>query len=142
MEDNCLLISGQRARVGVPGATKYGLKKERIEEIEESFRSKKENQEKKTIPDKPYLRVKRDPILLIYLIKIDSQDSNGKKKSNKEAMELVGNIPIVALGLGFPGDYEGARSESTKVKYVLNRISSRDREDMLNFEEDTEDEDE
>lgn len=69
-DDNCLLISGHRARVGVPGATKYGLEKNEIDSIESRFRSKKGNVGKKTIPDKPYLQINRDPILIIYLIKI------------------------------------------------------------------------
>jgi hypothetical protein len=52
---------------------------------------------------------------------------------------LVGDLPVIGLGIGFPGSYEGASSESTKVKYVLNRVSERE---MLNFEEDSDDEDE
>ena len=141
-DDNCLLISGTRARVGVPGATKYGLKKEEIEQVESHFRSQKGNAEKKTIPDKPYLRREREPVLLIYLIKIDKEDKQGQGRINNsdpEAIKLVGNLPVVGLGIGFPGAYEGASAESTRVKYVLNRVSERD---MLNFEEDSEDEDE
>ena len=53
-------------------------------------------------------------------------------------MELVGDIPVIGLGLGFPGEYEGASRESQKVKYVLNRVSE---QNMRNFEEDDEDED-
>ncbi len=141
MDENCLLIYGQRARVGVPGATKFGLTKSQMEDVKKDFESKEENSGKMTIPDKPYLRMKREPVLLIYLIKIDKEVSKGKRVNNsdKESIELVGDMPVVGLGLGFPGAYEGAASESTKVKYVLNRISERD---MLNFEEDTEDEDE
>ena len=142
-DDNCLLISGQRARVGVPGATKYGLSEEERVLIEERFH--KDKPDAKTIPDKPYLRIKREPILLIYIIKIDKQqllkqeDGSGRKtNSDKASMELVGDIPVIGLGLGFPGEYEGASRESQKVKYVLNRVSE---QNMRNFEEDDEDED-
>ena len=142
-DDNCLLISGQRARVGVPGATKYGLSEEERLQIEERFH--KDKPDAKTIPDKPYLRIKREPILLIYIIKIDKQqipkqeDGSGRKtNSDKASMELVGDIPVIGLGLGFPGEYEGASRESQKVKYVLNRVSE---QNMRNFEEDDEDED-
>jgi hypothetical protein len=140
MDDNCLLIYGQRARVGVPGATKYGLNESQINDVKSDFQSKEENQGKMTIPDKPYLKMQREPVLLIYLIKIDKEVSKGKRVNNsdEEAINLVGDLPVVGLGLGFPGAYEGAASQSAKVKYVLNRISERD---MLNFEEDSEDED-
>lgn len=139
-DDNCLLIYGQRARVGVPGATKYGLKKAEIYKIDSDFKSREENKGKKTTPDKPYLRIKREPVLLIYFIKIDQEiKQNRVNNSDSESIKLVGDFPVVGLGIGFPGGYEGASTESTRVKYVLNRVSERD---MLNFEEDSEDEDE
>ena len=141
-DENCLLISGQRARVGVPGATKYGLTKKKREEIEEKFH--KEKPEVK-IPDKPYLRVKREPVLLIYIIKIDKQqlqkqaDGSGRKiNSDKASINLLGDVPVIGLGLGFPGEYEGAARESQKVKYVLNRVSE---QNMRSFEEDDENDD-
>ena len=84
-EDNCLLISGQRARVGVPGATKYGLTKEEKDLIEEEFR--RVNPDAKTIPDKPYLKIKREPVLLIYVIKIDTEQ-NPKKEDRKIILPL------------------------------------------------------
>ena len=142
-DDNCLLISGQRARVGVPGATKYGLTEKDKTEVEEQFH--KDKPDAKTIPDKPYLKLKREPVLLIYVIKIDKEqipkqeDGSGRKaNSDKASIELVGDLPVIGLGLGFPGAYKGASNESQKVKYVLNRVSE---QNMLNFEEDDEYED-
>jgi hypothetical protein len=139
-EDSCLLIHGQRARVGVPGATKFGLTADEMARVKFDFESKKENEGKKTVPDKPYLSIKREPVLLIYLIKIDNENKTERKyNSDSESIKLVGDLPVIGLGIGFPGSYEGASSESTKVKYVLNRVSERE---MLNFEEDSDDEDE
>lgn len=142
-DDNCLLVSGQRARVGVPGATKYGLTQDEKREIEDKFR--KQKPDAKTIPDKPYLKTKREPVLLIYVIKIDKEqipkqeDGTGRKtNSDKTSIELVGDYPVIGLGLGFPGLYDGASNNSQRVKYVLNRVSE---QNMLNFEEDDEDED-
>ena len=142
-DENCLLISGQRARVGVPGATKYGLDDKKRTEIENRFHEDKPNT--KTIPDKPYLRINREPVLLIYIIKIDKNqnpkqpDGSGRKvNSDKASIELLGDTPVIGLGLGFPGEYEGSSKESQKVKYVLNRVSE---QNMRNFEEDEEDED-
>lgn len=139
-DDSCLLISGQRARVGVPGATKYGLTQDQITEIEEEFKKTHKSQ---TIPDKPYLRIERDPVLLIYIMKVDTDKKavpgpDGKKKrkfdSDEASIKLVGDMPVIGLGIGFPGtDEEG---QSRKIKYVLNRIGERD---MLNFEEDGDD---
>ncbi len=142
-DENCLLISGQRARVGVPGATKYGLTEDDKKNIEDKF--KKAKPDVKTIPDKPYLKRKREPVLLIYVIKIDKDqnpkqaDGSGRKtNSDKASIKLVGDLPVIGLGLGFPGEYDGASSKSQKVKYVLNRVSQ---QNMLNFEEDEECED-
>ncbi|MBE5862400.1 MAG: endonuclease [Lachnospiraceae bacterium] len=141
-DDSCLLISGQRARVGVPGATKYGLNEKEIKDIENAYRKEGSAQ---TIPDKPYLRTKRAPVLLIYIMQIDKdiksvKDENGKAKrkfdSDKASIELVNDCPIIGLGIGFPG--VDGNGESKKIKYVLNRVGERD---MLNFEEDTDDED-
>ena len=53
-------------------------------------------------------------------------------------MDLIGDVPVIGLGLGFPGEYDGASRESQKVKYVLNRVSELA---MRNFEEDDEFED-
>ena len=151
-DGNCLLISGQRARVGVPGATKYGLEKSMQEKIEEDFYKKKDKEwEEKvkidpnntgekpkswTVPDKPYLKLKREPVLLIYVIKIDKEQNAGRvTNSDKESIDLVGDIPVIGLGLGFPGEYPGASNVSQKVKYVVNRVGE---QNMLEFEEDDE----
>ncbi len=139
-DDNCLLISGKRARVGVPGATKYGLDANTIKGIDAKY--KKEHPGVQTIPDKAYLSIERDPVLLIYIMKVDKEkkatEEAGKKRkfdSDEESIELINDFPIIGLGLGFPGTIGG----SEKVKYVLNRIGERE---LIEFEEDEEDEDE
>lgn len=132
--DNCLLISGQRARVGIPGATQYGLELKKIEEIKNAFF--KNNPSVQTIPDKPFLALERNPVLLIYIIEVDvDKKSPDKRKfdSDEEAIRLAKDIPIIGLGLGFPGG--SADSESLKARYVLNKVEERN---QLNFEEDDE----
>lgn len=129
--ENCLLISGERARVGVPGATRYGLSEMVRKSIEEEY---KKTHTTNTIPDKPYLKVDRDPILLIYIIQIDKEHKEKRViNSDKESIRLVDNIPIIGLGIGFPG-IDG-ETQSAKVKYVLNRVEERN---QLTFEEDDE----
>ena len=131
IDENCLLISGQRARVGIPGATKFGLEKEKIREIEEKYHN--ENPNVKTIPDKPYLNIDRKPILLIYIMEIDTDKLPKSKRvtnSDEEAIKLLRNIPVIGLGLGFPGN-----GVSQKVRYVLNKVEERN---QLNFEGDDE----
>lgn len=137
-DGSCLSISGQRARVGVPGATSNGLLQDEINNIKEKFFSDPVNKDKQTIPDKPFLRLKREPVLIIYFINID-KDSNSERKinSDKESINLIGNLPVVALELGFPGEYEGAPKESTKTRYIINKIEQRN-----SFNEEFEDEDE
>lgn len=131
--DNCLLISGQRARVGAPGDTKYGLDDPTIKRIEDEFRAIKGKNV--TIPDKPYLKIDRKPILLIHIIKIDKDTNKEGRKidSNEQAVELVGDIPVIGLGLGFP--YAHGNQESLKIKYVINKVEERN---YLTYEEDDE----
>jgi hypothetical protein len=130
--DNCLLISGERTRVGVPGATKYGLPPKIVKEIEQAYQ--KEHDAKTTIPDKPYLRVTRRPVLLIYIIRIDKEKKDPRKSNSDDAsINLVGELPVVALGLGFPGT--DADRESLKARYVLNKVEERN---QIHFEEDDE----
>jgi len=115
--DSCLMISGQRARVGVPGATKYGLAEADVNRIEKEFKAEKGNA---TIPDKPYLRIKRKPILLIYYIMIDTEQKQKRRiNSDQRAIDLVGDMPAIGLGLGFPGS---GNAESLKVRYVINKV--------------------
>lgn len=131
---NSLLISGNRARVGVPGATKYGLEDYIVTEIENAY--KKEN-DVETVGDKPFLKVpEREPVLLIYPIKID-KEKNEKRKANsdEEAIKLLGELPVVALGIGFP-EAEPGKETSTRIKYVLNRIAERE---YFGFEEEEDD---
>ncbi|HAU86548.1 MAG TPA: endonuclease [Lachnospiraceae bacterium] len=140
-DENCLQISGKRARVGVPGATKYGLTKTQVKKVEENYR--KENSSSKTIPDKPYLSVEREPVLLIYIIKVDKEIKSivreGKRErtfdSDKESIKLIGDMPVIALGIGFPG----TASDSKKVRYIVNKTEERN---MFSYEEAIEDENE
>ena len=132
----CLLISSQRARVGIPGATECGLDEKTVKKIKTDFKNNPDNKDKKTIPDKPFLSIDREPILLIYFIKIDKEEKPAdvrKKNSDKKSINLIGDYPVIAIGLGFPGEDNG---KSHKVKYVLNRVSERN---LLNFEDDYED---
>ena len=142
-DDSCLMISGKRSRVGAPGATRFGLQEPVIKSIRKLYEEMNPNV--KTIPDKPYLRTKmlslatdgavqqRDPVLLIYPIKIDLNEK--EHPSDNESIKLVGNMPIIGLTLGFPGD--DFDKNSRKVKYILNRVADRT---MIQFEEDDEDE--
>ena len=118
-DGNSLLISGERTRVGAPGATRFGLTQERIKEISDDY--KKQNPEKKTVPDKPYLRVERQPVLLIYPIKIDFTEQD--HPSDDESKKLIGNYPIIGLTLGFPGN--DMDNKSRRVRYILNRVADR-----------------
>lgn len=136
-DGSCLLISSQRARVGVPGATECGLKEDEIKRIKEEFRSRDGHNSKTTVPDKPFLAIDREPILLIYFIKIDKDYIESRKKnSDKASINLIGEYPVIAIGLGFPGEDDG---KSHKVKYVLNRVSERQ---MFDYEDEDDDEDE
>lgn len=132
MNESCLLIDGQKARIGVPGATKIDLNPDVIRTIEEDW--KRENPGKKTVNDKAYLATERDPILIIYPINIDEEQKPDRKyNSDEDSIKEVGDTPIICIALGFPGN----AGTSRRVKYVINAVEQRN---MNNYEEDSEDE--
>lgn len=105
-----LLVNGHHVRIGSGGCTKIGLSKKEIDDIRNSVKK-----EGKKATDKSYLSAKRDPVLLIHRIKVDSTDCDLK------------NLPpfIFGIGLGFP---DTGKAEK-KAEYVVN--TTKLREEML-----------
>ena len=142
LDGSCLMISGHRARVGAPGATRFGLKKADVDRIEKDYRNSlvKDNSNKKksnTYPDKIFLKPdipNRQPVLLIYIVKVNDEmktvDNKSKPVSDQRALDQYRDMPIIAIELGFLGD--GTGRHGRKVKYVLNKIFQR----QMNLDDD------
>jgi len=115
---NILNISGRNARLGTRSATKLGLTEKQRDSIEKAFKDKNEVNKKgkpKQIDDKAYLNAERKPLLLIYFV-APSNDPLGDDLKN-----IIGNTPLVGVGLGFPKSLNQPNSE--RVKYVINKVA-------------------
>ena len=93
-------ISGTKVRVGAGGVAKLGLSKEQRVEAEEKF---KKDCDKKQIPDSAYLKIKRNPLLMLHVIAVDrdKHDSQGKARTEIDTGCSVPDY-LYALGIGIP----------------------------------------
>lgn len=93
-------ISGTKVRVGAGGVAKLGLNEQQRTEAEEKFR--RENGEK-YIPDSAYLRINRNPILMLHVIAVDRTkvDDKGNLKTQIGEGCVVPDY-LYALGIGIP----------------------------------------
>lgn len=122
-------ISGTKVRVGAGGVVKYGLSKMQRLEAEEKFRKESD---KKNIPDSAYLKIDRNPILMLHVIETDLEktDHQGRFKSQIEAGCEVPEI-LFALGVGIP-----EIGKEKIASYMVNMI------ELRNYYDAEEDEDE
>lgn len=119
-------ISGTKVRVGAGGATKVGLNEEQRKAAENKF--KMDNPKAHHVPDKAYLCVPRNPILILHVIEVD-------KKSSQIEDNL--NVPnyLFALGIGIPEN-----GEEKTAHYMVNPIELRDYNDFIEDQGDEGDE--
>lgn len=113
-------ISGTKVRVGSGGVTKAGLLSTDINKIEMEFKQK--NSHKKNVPDYAYLRVNRNPLLVLHVIQ--------KKDDDPKVPEVM-----YALGIGLPGN-----GDSETADYMVNNVELRNWIEM-DIEEDDHDAD-
>ncbi|MBX9448078.1 Z1 domain-containing protein [Dickeya chrysanthemi] len=119
-----ICISGTKVRVGAGGATKVGLNDEQKKAAEKKFRM--ENPKAHHIPDKAYLCIPRNPILILHVIEVDRTRS-----------QIEDNIKVpdhlFALGIGIP-----ANGEEKTANYMVNPIELRGYNDFIEDEGDDE----
>lgn len=114
LKKELIQISGAKNRLGGANDAKFGLEKERIEDIKLHFYENPDNKNKKTIPQKYYFAnsIKRNPLLTIYVIDL-KEDVDGI------TYNLRGE-PLVGFGIGIPL----LSDEKTKyAHYQLNKIA-------------------
>jgi hypothetical protein len=93
-------ISGTKVRVGAGGVAKLGLTKNQKDEAEDSFRRVNV---KKHIPDSAYLKINRNPILMLHVVSVDrtKTDDHGVLRTQIDAGCQVPDC-LYALGIGIP----------------------------------------
>ncbi len=120
IDQDMLLVSGKKLRVGSGGATKVGLDPMQIERAETDFF--RDNPEKQDAPDSAYLIQGRRPLLMLHAIECSPPD---------------GSLPdvVYAIGLGFPR----ADGPERTATYVVNLVEFRN---MDEYEESDDPDDE
>lgn len=111
-----LIVSGAKARVGGPGDERHGLTRGQVEECDESYL--KENPNKKRVPDSRYRAIRKQPLLLLHLIRpFDSADNDLLATVSPDGQ------PVSAIGISFPV-FDDSNS-ATQVHYRINLVEWR-----------------
>ncbi|AGG05894.1 Z1 domain-containing protein [Dehalococcoides mccartyi] len=122
-------ISGTKVRVGAGGVAKLGLTDDQIKEAEDKFIR---INGKKHIPDSAYLKIERNPVLILHIIAVDRTKTDDKGNLRTQ-IDKDCTVPdyLYALGIGIPeiGDEKIAY-------YMVNMV------ELKNYFDSEEDEDE
>ena len=107
---NMLKVYGRHVRIGSGGCTKIGLAEEEIKTLRKEFGSSK---------DSTFLHTKRNPLMLIHIL----------KNSNKQKKDSDPDI-VFALGLGFPYDgKERTANYMVNINELKNWVDIEDEDD-------------
>lgn len=116
-----VLVSGKSARVGSRGIEREGMTPAQIVEAEETYR--RDNPDKRSVPDWAYREVRTRPLLLIQCVEAHRED---------DTPVLPEAECFIALGLSFPVFAD--TDEEERVLYSMNVVEFR-----AMFEEDLDD---
>ena len=122
-------ISGTKVRVGAGRVSRTGLTAEQLREAEDKFR---QESSKPNVPDSAYLKISRNPILMLHVIFVDrtKRDDRGNLRTQIDAGCIVPDY-LFALGIGIP-----ASGEERTAYYMVNMV------ELQNYFDAAEDEDE
>jgi len=129
-------ISGTKVRVGAGGVAKIGLTEDQIKMAEDKFKKtadkSKRTNEDKHIPDSAYLKIERNPILMLHVISVDRNktDDRGNLRTQIDPGCTVPDY-LYALGIGIP-----EIGEEKVAYYMVNII------ELKNYFDSEEEEDE
>lgn len=106
VDENSIMISGTKVRVGSGGLARNGLRDDQIRAVEENFRSDP-SRRSKAVPDKAFMIEGRRPILFVYVIEV------------REPERFL-DVPkiLFAIGVGIPDSGRIVRT----VDYIINPI--------------------
>lgn len=123
-EENYIRISGSNNRLLEPGIFNSGLQPEQISQVKKL---------KKTPIAEDYLKVEgRNPLFVIYPVKLINKDNKEDKEKDKIIKEYENDI-IYGFGIGFP-----SRNDEVKIKF---RANKRKIEELTKAYEEDEDDD-
>ncbi|MDR2044182.1 MAG: Z1 domain-containing protein [Clostridium sp.] len=93
-------ISGTKVRVGAGGVARLGLTQKQKDEAEDKFRK---SNNKKHVPDSAYLKINRNPILMLHVVSVDriKTDAHGILRTQIDEGCQVPDY-LYALGIGIP----------------------------------------
>lgn len=93
-------ISGTKVRVGAGGVARLGLTQEQKDEADDKF---SKNNNKKHVPDSAYLKINRNPILMLHVVSVDrtKTDAHGILRTQIDEGCQVPDY-LYALGIGIP----------------------------------------
>ena len=93
-------ISGTKVRVGSGGVARLGLTQDQKDEAEDKFRK---NNNKKHVPDSAYLKINRNPILMLHVVSVDRAKTDARGILRTQIDEGC-QVPdyLYALGIGIP----------------------------------------
>jgi hypothetical protein len=122
-------ISGTKVRVGAGRVSRTGLTDAQIQEAEDKFRRESN---KPNLPDSAYLKINRNPILMLHVIAVNRKQEDGKGNLRIQ-IDAGCTVPdyLFALGIGVP-----ANGEERIAHYMVNMV------ELQNYIDPTEDEDE
>jgi len=112
-------ISGTKVRVGAGGAVKIGLTDDQKEMAAKRFKETKPFA--RHVPDKAYLNIDRNPILVLHVVAVDKTGVDDKGNLRSQVDEGV-QVPdyLFALGIGIP-----AIGEEKTANYMVNLVELR-----------------
>ena len=113
VSQGAILVSGSKARVGSRGVEREGIPEAEVRETEQSYR----RNNTRNVPDSAYRKLRKKPLLLIYVI------APYESKEDEKRPFDTGGDELIALGLSLPvfDDSDVAR----KVKYRVNLVEWR-----------------
>lgn len=112
IDNDCIQISGQKSRIGSVGTTKITLEENVIKNVIENY--KREHNGTANVPDHEFLKHAEKPLIIIYLMACNQENSAPKDLAQK----IDGKV-VVGLGIGFP---KIADEEEEKIYYKVNMV--------------------
>ena len=113
-----LKINGHRRRLGTVSDGQFGLDKDKIKEVKELAKERGKNPSQKDY----FRNVKRNPLLIIYVVELKEYDSGSKEvsKEEREAAKKYAGKTVVGFGVGIPSLSD---NETKYARYMLNKIA-------------------
>jgi hypothetical protein len=115
-DESSILVAGKSARVASRGAEREGMDPDDVKQIE--LRYRRDNPDKKNVPDWEYRKKRARPLLLVHYIRTQL-----KKEDGSIQVLFSDREPLIALGLSFPPFEDN--SPEQRVKYQVNLIEWR-----------------